>query len=68
MFDGELTSLWNSLQQADQRIEAEATEAERNLYRTVYGYKSRVMRLRAALAASGPRARQAVAKTGRHPR
>jgi len=62
MFDGELTSFWNSLQQAEQRIEAEATEAERNLYRTVYGYKSRVMRLRAALAASGPLARQAVAR------
>ena len=62
MFDGELTSFWNSLQQAEQRIEAEATEAERNLYRTVYGYKSRVMRLRAALAASGPLARQVVAR------
>jgi len=62
MFDGELTSFWNSLQRAEQRIEAEATEAERQVYRTIYGYKSRVMRLRAALAASGPIARQTVAR------
>lgn len=62
MFDGELTSFWNSLQRVEQRVEAEATEAERQVYRTIYGYKSRVMRLRGALAASGPIARQTVAR------
>lgn len=50
------------LQRAEQRVEAEATETERELYRTIYGHKSRVMRLRTALAASGPIARQTVAR------
>lgn len=60
MSDGQLDSFWHSLQQAEHRLEAEASSAERDLYRTLYGYKSRVIRLRAALAASGPIARQTV--------
>lgn len=60
MSDGGLDSFWSSLQRAEHRFEAEATETERQLYRTVYGYKSRVMRLRSALAKSGPIAFQSV--------
>lgn len=60
MSDGVMHGFWTSLQTAEQRLEAEASEAERSLYRTIYGYKSRVMRVRAALAASGPIARQTV--------
>ena len=62
MSDGGLHSFWNSLQRAEQRIEAEAKATERDLYRTVYGYKSRVMRLRSALAKSGPIAFQTVSR------
>lgn len=62
MSDGGLHSFWNSLQRAEQRMEAEATEVECGLYRTVYGYKSRVMRMRSALAKSGPLALQAVSR------
>ena len=61
MFDGMLDSFWSSLQTAEQRIEAEASDAERTLYRTLYGYQSRVMRLRWALEASGPLARNEIA-------
>lgn len=60
MFDEAMQSFWSALQRTEQRLEAEASEAERQLYRTIYGYKSRVMRVRAALAASGPIARQTV--------
>lgn len=60
MSDGGLDSFWNSLRRAEHRIEAEATEAQREIYQTVYGYKSRVMRLRSALAKSGPIAFQTV--------
>ena len=60
MSDGVMHGFWTSLRTAEQRLEAEASEAERSLYRTIYGYKSRVMRVRAALAASGPIARQTV--------
>ena len=65
MSDGGLHSFWNSLQRAEQRMEAEATEVECGLYRTVYGYKSRVMRMRSALAKSGPLALQTQASEGR---
>lgn len=60
MSDGGRDGFWSSLQRAEHRFEAEATETERKLYRTVYGYKSRVMRLRSALAKSGPIAFQTV--------
>jgi len=62
MSDGGLHSFWSSLQRAEQRMEAEAKATERDLYRTVYGYKSRVMRLRSALAKSGPIAFQTVSR------
>ena len=61
MADG-LHDFWNSLRRAEQRFEAEAKETERELYRTVYGYKSRVMRMRSALAKSGPIALQTVTR------
>ena len=61
MSDGVLHSFWSSLQRAEQRLEAEARDAERSLYRTLYGYESRVMRLRWALEASGPLARKEIA-------
>jgi hypothetical protein len=60
MSDGGRDGFWSSLQRTEHRFEAEATETERKLYRTVYGYKSRVMRLRSALAKSGPIAFQTV--------
>lgn len=60
MSDGGLDSFWSSLRRAEHRFEAEAAETERELYRTVYGYKSRVMRLRSALAKSGSIAFQTV--------
>ena len=62
MSDGMLHSFWNSLQRAEQRFEAEARDAERSLYRTLYGYQSRLMRLRWALDASGPLARAEIAE------
>ncbi|GLQ89401.1 DUF6861 domain-containing protein [Dyella flagellata] len=62
MSDGMLDGFWNSLQRAEHRLEAEASEAEHKVYRTIYGYKSRVMRMRAALADSGPIARQTVTR------
>ncbi|MFC3653411.1 DUF6861 domain-containing protein [Dyella humi] len=61
MSDGMLDSFWSSLQMAEQRVEAEARDAERTLYRTLYGYESRVMRVRWALEASGPLARKEIA-------
>jgi hypothetical protein len=61
MSDGMLHSFWNTLQRAEQSVEAEARDAERSLYRTLYGYESRVMRLRWALEASGPLARKEIA-------
>ncbi|GLQ89398.1 DUF6861 domain-containing protein [Dyella flagellata] len=60
MSDGMLDSFWNSLQRAEYRLEAEASDVGRNVYRTIYGYQGRVMRLREALADSGPIARQTV--------
>jgi hypothetical protein len=60
MSDGMLHSFWNTLQRAEQSVEAEARDAERSLYRTLYGYESRVMRLRWALEASGPLARKEI--------
>ena len=61
MSDGMLDSFWGSLQRAEQRLEAEARDATRTLYRTLYSYESRVMRLRWALEASGPLARKEIA-------
>ena len=61
MSDGMLHSFWNTLQRAEQSVETEARDVERSLYRTLYGYESRVMRLRWALEASGPLARKEIA-------
>jgi hypothetical protein len=61
MSDGMLDSFWGSIQRAEQRLEAEARDATRTLYRTLYSYESRVMRLRWALEASGPLARKEIA-------
>lgn len=61
MSDGMLDSFWSSLQRTEQRIEAEARDIDRTLYRTLYSYESRVMRLRWAIEASGPLARTEIA-------
>lgn len=60
MSDGMLHSFWSSLERAEQRVEAQARDAQRSLYRTLYGYENRVMRLRWALEASGPLARKEI--------
>jgi hypothetical protein len=47
-------SIWTALRRAEERCIAEVSAAERELQHTLYGYESRLVRLRYAINASGP--------------
>jgi hypothetical protein len=61
MSDEQISHFWSKLYRLEDQIRTEATWEGQQLYRTLYGYKSRVERLQAAMAASLPLARQLIA-------
>lgn len=61
MSDEQISHFWLKLHRLEDQIRTEATWEGHQLYRTLYGYKSRVERLQAAMAASLPLARQLIA-------
>ncbi|CAM8819863.1 DUF6861 domain-containing protein [Burkholderia pseudomallei] len=61
MSDESIGHIWLKLHRLEDQIRFEATWEEHQLYRTLYGYKSRVERLQSAMAGSLPLAKRLVA-------
>ena len=54
MSDAQGYAIWTALRRAEERCIAKASAAERELEHALYGYESRLIRLRYAINASGP--------------